>query len=253
MQYFSLSQPQAMLRCHDIPGHGAPLIMLHGLGCASSFDYPRLLAEPGLAGRRALLVDLLGHGFSDKPEDFSYDPGAQAQALAQWIEQLGLREFDLYGHSMGGSIAIDLATLMPDRIRRLVLAEPNLDSGGGAYSRALASWSEADYVARGHREIIRTFGADSPNWAGSMAVASPLAVHRAAKGLIAGSAVSWREQLRALSMPRRIIFGEKSLPDPDVEWLPRHGIDTSIVADAGHSLAWDNPAGLAEAIAAALD
>ncbi|SUX53966.1 hypothetical protein [Chromobacterium vaccinii] len=40
MQYFSLSQPQAMLRCHDIPGHGAPLIMLHGLGCASSFDYP---------------------------------------------------------------------------------------------------------------------------------------------------------------------------------------------------------------------
>ncbi|VEB43785.1 acetoin dehydrogenase E2 subunit dihydrolipoyllysine-residue acetyltransferase [Chromobacterium violaceum] len=123
-----------------------------------------------------------------------------------------MREFDLYGHSMGGSVAIELATLLPDRIRRLVLAEPNLDSGGGAYSRALASWSEADYVARGHREIIRTFGADSPNWAGSMAIASPLAVHRAAKGLIAGSAVSWREQLRALSMPRRIIFGENRCP-----------------------------------------
>ncbi|MPQ72256.1 hypothetical protein, partial [Pseudomonas sp. MWU12-2323] len=86
-----------------------------------------------------------------------------------------------------------------------------------------------------------------------MAAASPLAVHRAAKGLIAGSPVSWRKQLLALSMPRCIIFGERSLPDPDTAWLPRHGIATRIVANAGHSLAWDNPAGFAAAIASALE
>lgn len=227
--------------------------MLHGLGCASSFDYQRLMAEPGLAGRRALLVDLLGHGFSDKPEDFCYTPRAQAQTLAQWIEHLDLRGFDLFAHSMGGSVAIELATLMPGRIRHVVLAEPNLDSGGGAYSRAIAAWGEADYVARGHGASIAAFGANNPNWAGSMAVASPLAVHRAAKGLIEGSPVSWRDQLLALSMPRCIIFGERSLPDPDTEWLPRHGIATRIVPDAGHSLAWDNPAGFAAAIASTLE
>ncbi|QEL55654.1 alpha/beta fold hydrolase [Chromobacterium paludis] len=252
MRSHKLSQPDAHLRYHDLPGHGAPLIMLHGLGCASSFDYPRLMAEPGLAGRRALLVDLLGHGFSDKPEDFSYTPRAQAQTLAQWIEHLDLRGFDLFGHSMGGSVAIELATLMPGRIRHVVLAEPNLDSGGGTYSRAIAAWGEADYVARGHGASIAAFGANNPNWAGSMAVASPLAVHRAAKGLIEGSPVSWRDQLQALSMPRCIIFGERSLPDPDTEWLPRHGIATRIVPDAGHSLAWDSPAGFAAAIASTL-
>ncbi|OHX18702.1 alpha/beta hydrolase [Chromobacterium amazonense] len=253
MKSHRLTQPAAHLRYHDIPGHGAPLVMLHGIGCASSFDYPRLLAEPGLAGRRALLVDLLGHGFSDKPENFSYTPRAQAQALAQWIEHLDLRGVDLFGHSMGGSVAIELAALMPDRIGHLILAEPNLDSGGGAYSRAIAAWSEADYVARGHKESIQAFRADNPNLAGSMAVASPLAVHRAAKGLIQGSPVSWREQLLALPMPRYVIFGERSLPDPDTEWLPQHGIAIRIVSDAGHSMAWDNPSGLATAIHAALE
>ncbi|MBM2884252.1 alpha/beta hydrolase [Chromobacterium phragmitis] len=253
MKSHTLTEPAAYLRHHDIPGHGAPLLMLHGLGCASSFDYPRLLAEPGLAGRRALLVDLLGHGFSDKPEDFSYTPRAQAQALAQWIEHLDLRGLDLFGHSMGGSVAIELATLLPDRVRRLAVAEPNLGNGGGTYSRAIAAWSEADYVARGHKESIQAFRADNPNWAGSMAVASPLAVHHAAKGLIQGSPISWRDQLLASPMPRCVIFGERSLPDSDTEWLPRHGIATRIVANAGHSLAWDNPAGLAAAIASALE
>ncbi|MEO2219033.1 alpha/beta hydrolase [Chromobacterium vaccinii] len=253
MKSYKLPHPAAHLRYHDIPGHGAPLVMLHGIGCASSFDYPRLLAEPGLAGRRALLVDLLGHGFSDKPEDFSYTPSAQAQTLAQWLTRLDLRDFDLFGHSMGGSIAIELATLLPDRIRRLIAAEPNLDSGGGTYSRALTAWNENDYVANGHQELIQAFGADSPAWAGSMAVASPLAVHRAAKSLIQGSPISWREQLLALAMPRTLIFGGRSLPDPDTEWLPRRGIAVRVVADAGHSMAWDNPAGLAAAMAAALD
>ncbi|MEN3812646.1 alpha/beta hydrolase [Chromobacterium piscinae] len=253
MKSHKLSQPDSWLRYHDIPGQGAPLVMLHGLGCSSSFDYPRLLAGPGLIGRRALLVDLLGHGFSDKPEDFSYTPGAQAQILAQWLKALDLRGFDLFAHSMGGSIAIELATLLPNDIRHLVLAEPNLDSGGGTYSRALAAWDEVDYVARGHQDIINAFGTDNPNWAGNMAVASPLAVHRAAQGLVNGGPVSWREQLLELTMPRCIIFGEKSLPHPDTEWLPRHGIATQVVANAGHSLAWDNPAGLAAAIAAALD
>ncbi|VEB43784.1 Uncharacterised protein [Chromobacterium violaceum] len=52
MQSHKLTQPAAYLRYHDIPGHGVPLIMLHGLGCASSFDYPRLLpnrVSPGAA------------------------------------------------------------------------------------------------------------------------------------------------------------------------------------------------------------
>lgn len=47
---------------------------------------------------------------------------------------------------------------------------------------------------------------------------------------------------------KSFIFGEKSLPDPDVEELQKHGIHIEFVENAGHSMAWGNPSGLAEAI-----
>jgi hypothetical protein len=45
-----------------------------------------------------------------------------------------------------------------------------------------------------------------------------------------------------------LIFGEKSLPDDDQIDLERHMINTEIVKSAGHSMAWENPKGSAEAI-----
>lgn len=37
------------------------------------------------------------------------------------------------------------------------------------------------------------------------------------------------------------IFGEKSLPDPDLQVLAEHGIQIEVVKNAGHSMAWENP------------
>jgi pimeloyl-ACP methyl ester carboxylesterase len=86
----------------------------------------------------------------------------------------------------------------------------------------------------------------------TLLVSSPLAVHRGATSLVRGGSPSWRAQLDALAMPRTVIFGARSLPDPDTERLPMTGIAVRIVADAGHSMMWENPSGFAEAIRAAL-
>ncbi len=85
-----------------------------------------------------------------------------------------------------------------------------------------------------------------------MAVSFPLAVHRGAASLVRGGSPSWREQLTGLHIPRTIIFGEKSLPDPDTERLPKSGVVVRIVKNAGHSMIWENPSGYAQAIAEAL-
>ncbi|WP_204376858.1 hypothetical protein [Aquitalea pelogenes] len=61
MQVFH--SPHGALRYHDLPGSGVPLLFVHGLGCAASSDFPRVAADPALAGRRRLLLDLLGAGF----------------------------------------------------------------------------------------------------------------------------------------------------------------------------------------------
>jgi len=53
-------------------------------------------------------------------------------------------------------------------------------------------------------------------------------------------------------MPRTVIFGARSLPDPDAERLKELGVAVRVVPDCGHAMAWENPAGLAAAIRASL-
>ncbi|HNX50281.1 MAG TPA: alpha/beta fold hydrolase, partial [Thermoanaerobaculaceae bacterium] len=194
-----------------------------------------------------------GSGFSDRPAEFGYAVEDHADTVGALIAGLALRQVDLVGHSMGGAIAIVVAARNPERVRRLVVSEPNLDAGGGSFSRPIAEQCEADYVARGHAEgVEKAIAEGHPTWAASLRVSSPLAVHRGATSLVRGGAPSWREQLETLSIPRTMIFGARSLPDPDTERLPRFGIAVRIVQDAGHSMMWENPSGFAEAVRAAL-
>jgi pimeloyl-ACP methyl ester carboxylesterase len=253
MKTYQLQEPQAILRYQEFPGSGAPLIFIHGLGCASSCDYPRIAADPALRERHTLLMDLLGSGFSDKPENYAYTISAQAQTIKSFIDTLKLTEFDLFGHSMGGSIAVQLASLCQGSIHHLILSEPNLDPGGGFFSRAVAAFSEPDYLAFGHERILRSAIKDNNLiWAGSLAVASPRAIYRQAVSLVQGSSPTWRDQLASFCFSKTILFGEHSLPDPDIEILPQIGVKIGIVPDAGHSMAWENPAGVAAAIREAL-
>ena len=236
-----------------MPGSAQPILFVHGLGCASSCDYPRIAADPALAGRRMLLVDLLGSGFSDRPEDFGYSVEDHADMLGTLIKGLSMPSVDLVGHSMGGSIAIVVATRNPGKVRRLVVSEPNLDAGGGVFSRPIAQQSEADYIGRGHKESVQNAVAEGQTiWSGSLLMSSPLAVHRGATSLVRGGSPSWREQLEALTIPRTVIFGSKSLPDPDTERLSKVSITVRVVQDAGHSMIWENPSGYAEAVRASL-
>lgn len=194
-------------------------------------------------------MDLLGAGFSDKPDRFPYSVEEHARSILDLLAALDLGEVDLFGHSMGGAIAIAMASLGETRIRRLIVAEPNLDPGGGVFSRGIAAQSESDYATFGHAEVIRAALAEgNVVWAGSMAVSSPLAIHREAMSLVMGCSPSWRDLLLRARLPRTVLFGEHSLPDPDTDRLAKAGLDVRIVPGAGHNMMWENPSGLAEAI-----
>lgn len=252
MRTLKLSAQSATLRFHDIPGAGTPLVFIHGLGCASSCDYPRVIADSALMKRRRILVDLLGSGYSDRPECFGYRVEDHARIVVELIQSLGT-EVDLFGHSMGGAVAIVAATMVPGRVRRLVLAEPNLDVGGGLFSWEIAAYSESDYLLHGHAQMVATASREGdPVWAATLAISCPRGVHRAATSLVEGDSLAWRQLLFRLQMPRSVIFGERSLPHPDADRLSRIGIAVSIVQNAGHFMMRDNPAGLASAINAAL-
>ena len=122
MNSFYSQQAGCTVRWHDLPGSGDPVVFIHGLGCASSYEYPRVVRDPLFGARRAILIDLPGSGYSDKPEHYSYKTTDQAHVVAELIDHLKLDSFWLYGHSMGGSIAIETAGLLATRVKGLMVS-----------------------------------------------------------------------------------------------------------------------------------
>ena len=240
------------MRYLEFKGRGIPLLMIHGLGCASSFEYPHVATSPTLAGRHAILIDLLGFGFSDRPDDFGYRVQDHAEQVSALVQSRGYEHVDLYGHSMGGSVAIEAADLLGSKIRHLILSEANLDSGGGAFSSPIASMEENAYINGGHVKTCETAeAAGDAGWAATMRAASARAVYRGAKSLVEGSSPDWRARFLRHPAQKSYIFGQHSLPDPDQAVLPTYGISVYVVPNAGHSMCLENPAGLATAIAKA--
>lgn len=251
MKLHFLTDVNARLRYHFFPGSGEPLVFIHGFGCASSCDYPRVAADPQLAGYNAILIDLLGSGFSDRPQDFSYSIDDHAKSILDLLYGLHLPAFNLYGHSMGGAIAIVAASMQPDLFRHVIVSEPNLDARDATFSRAVVTQSktEAEYISGGHALQVRTATrGGNPIWAGSMAISAPHALYREAQSLVQGSVPTWREQLLSLPMARTFIVGEHSLPYPDAQTMSDAGLDVRIIPDAGHSMMWENPSGLARVL-----
>jgi pimeloyl-ACP methyl ester carboxylesterase len=106
-----------------VAGSGASaLVFVPGLG-ASGGDFLGLLAQLS-RHHRVVAVDLPGSGLSDSVA-FRGHPGRPwTQAITAVVDQLGIAEFDLVGHSLGGLAAGGFAVAKPERVRRLVLLSP---------------------------------------------------------------------------------------------------------------------------------
>jgi pimeloyl-ACP methyl ester carboxylesterase len=97
---------------------GRPVVLVHGIS-DSCRTWNRV--APALARRRRVYaLDLPGHGRSDR-HDAPYDVAWYAGVVAEWIRALGLSDFDLIGHSLGGGIAMRLLLERPGRVHRLGL------------------------------------------------------------------------------------------------------------------------------------
>ncbi|HTO85168.1 MAG TPA: alpha/beta hydrolase [Methylomirabilota bacterium] len=257
MRQLYLDDLDTPLCYHDLPGRLPARVFLHGLGCASSADFADIAAHPRLRDHRSLLVDLLGFGFSGRPASFGYSLVDHADIAARLLDHLRLTGSDVVGHSMGGSIAAVLADRRPDLVGRLVVAEGNLDPGGGSLSRPIAAQAEADYVAGGHATVMAAVASFGRNRNGPAAfstrfqVAAPVAVHRSARSLLAMPTPTVREILARLSIPRTYLYGDRGEPGADLPGLAIAGVALVVIPDAGHDLMSDNPDAFAAAVATA--
>lgn len=101
-------------------GQGAPLLYLHGgAGIASDVGFIDLLAKE----RRVIAPSHPGFGRSSLP-DWLDSMDDIAHIYLELLDRLGVTRTDLVGFSIGGWIAAELATIVPERVDGLVLIGP---------------------------------------------------------------------------------------------------------------------------------
>lgn len=103
-------------------GSGEPIVMIHGSGPGVTAYANWRLTIPTLAERfRVLAPDMVGFGYTERPDNVVYELETWADHLVGFLDAHGLQRASLVGNSFGGAIALRVAAWYPERIDRLVL------------------------------------------------------------------------------------------------------------------------------------
>lgn len=105
------------------PDGDRAVVLLHGY-TASVEWWQQVAPKLAESGVRVVAVDLVGHGGSESPrDDAQYGAGGQAAAVVRAIEELGIRQAVLVGHSMGGHVATAVAEQHPQLVERVAVVD----------------------------------------------------------------------------------------------------------------------------------
>jgi pimeloyl-ACP methyl ester carboxylesterase len=112
---------------YEVHGAGRPLVLLHG--AYMTIDAMGQVL-PRLAGsRQVIAVEQQGHGrTADADRPITYE--GMADDTAALLRHLGIDGADVFGFSMGGGVALQLAIRHPDLLRKVVVASASYTSDG---------------------------------------------------------------------------------------------------------------------------
>ncbi len=136
-------------------GDGPPLVLLHGFTGSTATWAPiaRALSTRFLT----VAIDLLGHGRSDAPGDPErYGIERSAADLLAVLDRLELPQVSVLGYSMGGRLALFLASAAPERVRALIVESASPGIAGEA-DRQVREAQDAALAASIEREGVPAF------------------------------------------------------------------------------------------------
>lgn len=105
-------------------GSGQPFVILHGL--FGSSDNWQTHAKKLASYFEVYTVDQRNHGLSDWSDEFNYP--IMAEDLKEFVEQEGLEDFILMGHSMGGKTAMHFAQAYESLLDKLIIVDMGVKS-----------------------------------------------------------------------------------------------------------------------------
>ncbi|SEP30492.1 Pimeloyl-ACP methyl ester carboxylesterase [Niastella yeongjuensis] len=113
---------------YEVYGEGRPIVLLHGAFFTIDMNWSQLIPELS-KNRKVIAIELQGHGhtqFSERKLTFP----ALASDVEGVMDYLKIDSADVAGFSMGGSVAYQLATQSPKRIKKLVIISATYKSSG---------------------------------------------------------------------------------------------------------------------------
>ena len=112
---------------YEQEGLGKPAVFLHGLPTDSSI-WRNIV--PGLTyGNTIYCLDLMGSGFSEKPQNKTYSIDTQVELLGKFLDGFHLENPVIGGHGVGAAIAAVYAVRNPHKVRKLILMDAPLFPG----------------------------------------------------------------------------------------------------------------------------
>ena len=103
-------------------GVGEPLILIHSVG-QSLFTWRNVFAELS-ENYRVIAIDLPGHGYSSRPDTFTYSMDDTAEVLRLFLDVKGIQSAHMIGFSMGAMYMLRFLSLYPDRVANCIAITP---------------------------------------------------------------------------------------------------------------------------------
>jgi pimeloyl-ACP methyl ester carboxylesterase len=213
---------------YEVTGEGPAVVLIHGLSGSGRWWMHNV---PALAQRyRVYNVDVVGFGRSRGQRLVLQEAGIW---LAEWLRVAGIPQAHLVGHSMGGYIATEVAAMVPEAVRRLVLVDALV-----LPVRRRLVWRALD-LAWAMRYMRLNF---LPVLVGDVWRAGLQTMWRATREVLSADL---SDRLGAVQAETMVVWGEKdSLLDPELgrELAQRLAKACFVLVEgAGHNPMWDRP------------
>jgi pimeloyl-ACP methyl ester carboxylesterase len=238
--------PGVRLWFTDTGGNGEPVVLLHANTGTSEIWEPQIDAF-SKAGYRVVAFDRRGWGRSQPDPGTGLQPGHVADDLHALAEYLALARFHLVGVAGGGFVALDYAAWHPDRLSSLIV---------GASTGAVSDKEVQDVIARIEIPGIRSQPAHFREVGASFRGTNPqgtvrwLEIEEHARQPNAPAqplrSPNTFAKLATITTRTLVVAADADLLAPPglMKMWARHvkGAQWTTVADAGHAIAWEQPA-----------
>src|SRR5215472_8204948 len=238
------------------------LVWLHGLLLDANLS--RGLARRLAArGNRVVLLDLLGHGRSDRPRHAGpHRMDLYAEQVLCLLDELGADQVVLGGVSLGTNVSLLATVRAPERVRGLVLEMPVLERAAPAAALTFVPLLLQTYYARPIMRLVSRAASLLPRFGfGPLdsvinAVASdPEEIAAVLHGILLGPVAPTVEQRRTISAPTLVLGHGIDLIHSfkDAERLTQQLPDARLIRTRTFAELWVRPARLTAEIGEFLD